>query len=183
MRRAVFCDRDGVVNCDFGYVGKIADFKLIAGVAEGLERLKSLGYLLVLVTNQSGIARGYYRESDFLEVTGYMQELLSAYNARFDAVYYCPHLPDAAIAKYRSRCSCRKPEPGMFLKAKKDLDIDMKNSCMVGDKASDLQAACRAGVGSLVLVGDHVKEEAEKLDKLDIIICKDLRKFAFELTA
>ena len=181
MQKAVFCDRDGVINVDHGYVGKIEDFQLIDGVIEALASLRRKGFILVLVTNQSGIARGMYTEDDFWKVTEYMQDLLSYDLALFDAVYFCPHLKDATVEANRMDCECRKPKSGMFLSAKEDLDLDMSKSYMVGDKASDLIAALGAKVQNLILVGDHLAQEKEALKDLNYTYFKDLKAFADSL--
>lgn len=164
MNKAVFFDRDGVINIDYGYVGTIDRFNFLPGVPTALCKLRKAGFLLVLVTNQSGIARGKYTEADFHKVTSYMQSVLSMHDAAFDKVLYCPHHPNAQIEKYKIVCECRKPKSGMFLEAKNALNIDMNASIMIGDHASDLVAAYGSGINQLVLVGEH-QEEAEKLDK------------------
>lgn len=163
MKKAVFFDRDGVINADYAYVGKIENFDFIKGVPQTLKKLKDKGYFLVLVTNQSGVARGMFTEADVLRVTAFMQESLRVYDACFDAVYYCPHHPQASVESYRMQCRCRKPNPGMLNQAAADHDIDMSDSVMIGDHASDLQAGLAAGVGRLILVGSHVESESQKV--------------------
>ncbi len=163
MNKAVFFDRDGVINEDYGYVGQIESFDFIAGVPEALHYLKSLGYLLVLVTNQSGVARGIYTEADFFKVTCFMQNSLSLYDACFDGIYFCPHHPKAQIEAYRVECECRKPKSGMFFKAASDLDISLEESLMFGDHASDLLAAENAGIKDLYLLGNHIASEKDKV--------------------
>ncbi|MCK0527441.1 D-glycero-beta-D-manno-heptose 1,7-bisphosphate 7-phosphatase [Anaerobiospirillum sp. NML120449] len=159
MHKAVFFDRDGVINRDHGYVGTLERFEFIPGVAEALAAIKKACYKTILVTNQSGIARGLYTVDDFDTVTEFMQGQLAMAGAAFDGVYFCPHHPNATVAKFRCDCSCRKPKPEMFLWARKEFDLDMENSVMVGDHASDLQAAQAAGVKRLVLVGEHIETE------------------------
>lgn len=163
MRKAIFLDRDGVINVDHGYVGQVEDFQFLPNVIESLAKLKSLGWCLVLITNQSGIARGFYSEQDFHNLTNFMQTELTKAHAQFDAVYFCPHHPEAAVPAYRQDCSCRKPKPGMILQAAQELKLDLANSIMIGDHASDLQAAASAGVPQLVLVGSHVDKESAKI--------------------
>ena len=160
MRKAVFFDRDGVINIDYGFVGKIENYDLVQGVPQALHHLKELGFLLVLVTNQSGIARGKYTEADFFKVTQFLQENLRIADACFDGIYFCPHHPEAPLAQYRQECECRKPKPGMFYSAERDLKIDLHYSVMIGDHATDLFAARRAGISSLFLIGEHLKEES-----------------------
>ncbi len=163
MRRAAFLDRDGVVNIDYGYVGRTADFHFVPGAPQALARLKKLGFFTVLVTNQSGIARGYYTVQDFLTLTAYMQRRLTAENAAFDAVYFCPHHEDGTAAEFRKACPGRKPAPGMILAAAAEYDLDLEHSILIGDHAGDLKAGAAAGVGLLYLVGAHIETEGAKL--------------------
>ena len=159
---AVFLDRDGVINQDTGYVSCVDDFHFIDGTIEALQILKKKGYCLVVVTNQSGIARGYFTEEQFMSLTEWMDWSLADRDVDLDGIYFCPHHPTAGVGEYRQECNCRKPAPGMLLDAAKDLKIDLANSYMVGDKAGDLQAAKAAGVGHKILVrtGKTVTEEA-----------------------
>ena len=159
---AVFLDRDGVINQDTGYVSCVDNFHFIDGTIEALQILKKKGYCLVVVTNQSGIARGYFTEEQFMSLTEWMDWSLADRDVDLDGIYFCPHHPTAGVGEYRQECNCRKPAPGMLLDAAKDLKIDLANSYMVGDKAGDLQAAKAAGVGRKVLVrtGKTVTEEA-----------------------
>ncbi len=147
MSKAIFMDRDGVVNVDHGYVCMPREFEFIAGAVEGMRELSRRGYALVIVTNQSGIGRGLFSESDFLSLNRWMTGRLEDAGVSIDEVRYCPHLPDAG-------CSCRKPEPGMILEAGRKLAIDLEVSCMVGDKDADMQAACAAGIPVRILLGD-----------------------------
>ncbi len=163
MNKAAFFDRDGVINIDYGFVGQIENYDFIEGVPQALRYLKDLGYLLVLVTNQSGIARGKYTEADFFKVTSFMQANLSLYGACFDKICFCPHHPNADLIQYRCECECRKPKSGMFFEAQRELDIDLHQSLMFGDHATDLFAAKNAGITSLFLVGTHLSEESAKI--------------------
>lgn len=143
---AAFLDRDGVINVDSGYVGQWEDFEYLPDAVEGLKQLQNAGFKLFVVTNQSGIARGYYTEDDFLALTKAMTADLSAKGVSLAAVYYCPYLEDADLEPYRVASYLRKPEPGMLIQAAQDHDIDVSRSIMVGDKVSDMVAAERAGV-------------------------------------
>ncbi len=162
---AVFIDRDGVINVDHGYVSTVDDFTFIDGVFEACYQLKEMGYLLVVVTNQSGIARGYFSEDDFLNLTEWMDWNFADKGVDLDGIYYCPHHPDYGNEQYKKDCECRKPKAGMFFSAQKDLNIDLAQSIMIGDKADDMRAADAAGINTKILVrtGKVVTEEAQSL--------------------
>jgi D-glycero-D-manno-heptose 1,7-bisphosphate phosphatase len=161
---AIFLDRDGTINIDHGYVHEIDDFQFIDGVIDACRELKNMGFALVLVTNQSGIARGKFSEDQFMRLTEWMDWSMADREVDLDGIYFCPHHPEAVIEEYRQVCDCRKPQPGMLLLAQKELNIDLAASYMVGDKIEDMQAAAAAGVGTKVLVrtGKPVTEEGEK---------------------
>ncbi|WP_417607355.1 D-glycero-beta-D-manno-heptose 1,7-bisphosphate 7-phosphatase [Oceanimonas baumannii] len=166
-KAAIFLDRDGVINQDTGYVSHSDDFIFIDGVIDALRSLKEKGYLLVVVTNQSGIARGMFTEDDFMRLTEWMDWSLADRGVDLDGIYFCPHHPTAGNGPDTRECDCRKPAPGMLLEAAKELGINMSASYMVGDKVSDMNAAIAAGVGHPVLVrtGKEITEEGEKLVK------------------
>ncbi|WP_457913447.1 D-glycero-beta-D-manno-heptose 1,7-bisphosphate 7-phosphatase [Candidatus Gillettellia adelgis] len=149
---AIFLDRDGTLNVDHGYVYDIDHFQFIDGVIEACRNLKEMGFALILVTNQSGIARGKFSKKQFIHLTAWMNKLLVSSNVNFDGIYFCPHHPKALITEYRQECYCRKPKPGMLLKALYQLNIDKMTSYMVGDKLEDMQVAIAAGIGTKVLV-------------------------------
>ncbi|MUI54029.1 D-glycero-beta-D-manno-heptose 1,7-bisphosphate 7-phosphatase [Aliivibrio fischeri] len=176
---AVFIDRDGVINVDHGYVHKRDDFEYIDGVFEATKKLKEMGYLLVLVTNQSGIARGMFTEDQFEILTEWMDWNFADNGVDFDGIYYCPHHPEATVEKYKEACDCRKPNPGMLVSAQRFLDIDMENSIMIGDKKEDMMAAQAAGVGTRILVrtGKPVTEEGEALATAVLDSVADVPKF------
>ncbi|WJV61767.1 D-glycero-beta-D-manno-heptose 1,7-bisphosphate 7-phosphatase [Pectobacteriaceae bacterium CE70] len=162
---AIFLDRDGTINVDHGYVHEIDQFQFIDGVIDAMSELKRMGFALVLVTNQSGIARGKFTEDQFMRLTEWMDWSLVDRGVDLDGIYFCPHHPDVGSDEYRQQCDCRKPKPGMLEAAQHHLDIDMAASYMVGDRAEDMQAAISAGVGTKVLVrtGKPITEESEKL--------------------
>ena len=149
---AVFLDRDGVITVDRGYTHRVEDFAFVPGSVQALAALQAAGWRLVVVTNQSGIARGLYTDDDYQRFTAHMRAQLDAQGVRLDAVLHCPHLPDAAVAQYRRLCDCRKPAPGMLLRAARELSLDLGASLMVGDRLSDVQAGRAAGVGRCLLV-------------------------------
>ncbi len=164
-KRAVFLDRDGVLNVDNGYVSKVDDFEFIEGVIDACKKLKEKGYLLVVITNQSGIARGYFSEEQFHTLTEWMDWSLADRGVDLDGIYYCPHHAEKGIGEFKIDCDCRKPKPGMLLSAIEELNIDVSNSILVGDKVSDIQAGIASGVNCnyLVKTGKAITEEGEKL--------------------
>jgi D-glycero-D-manno-heptose 1,7-bisphosphate phosphatase len=159
VKAAAFLDRDGVVNVDRGYVFRREDFEFVPGTLAAARELKSMGLALVIVTNQSGIARGYYGPEQFHALTDWMKETFAAHGAALDGVYFCPHHPTEGEAPYRQACQCRKPAPGLFIDAARDLGLDLTRSVLFGDKASDLQAALAAGIPHRVLLGTDGREE------------------------
>lgn len=163
--KAVFLDRDGVINIDTGYVSHSDDFEFIEGVIEACQKIKAKGYQLVVITNQSGIARGYFSEDEFMTLTEWMDWSLADKGVDLDGIYFCPHHPEKGIGDYKQACDCRKPRPGMINSAVKHLDIDLSQSFLVGDKVSDLKAGKTAGVATNILVrtGKAITPEGEKL--------------------
>jgi D-glycero-D-manno-heptose 1,7-bisphosphate phosphatase len=168
-RKAAFVDRDGVIIVDSGFLHRVEDLVFLHGAIEGLQRLQAGGYLLVVITNQSGIARGLYTEADYLRLTAYMQQRLLAAGVQLSAVEYCPHLPDAAIARYRLDCDCRKPRPGMLERAAAALNIDLSASILVGDRATDIQAGRSAGVGRCWLVRSGLPLSQSDIELADAV--------------
>ncbi len=150
MRPALFLDRDGVVNEEINYLHKIEDVRWCDGIFDLCRTAKAKGYALVVITNQAGIGRGYYTEADFHTLMNWMKAEFIKQNCPLDGVYFCPHHPEKGQGNYKRDCDCRKPKPGMILQAAKELDIDLSQSLMVGDKQSDLQAAKAAGIPTRV---------------------------------
>lgn len=150
--KAAFLDRDGVINIDHAYVNKKEQFDFIEGALEGIRLLVEKGYAPVLITNQSGIGRGKYTIFDFKKLCCWLEGALTKHSSPLLAVYFCPHHPEKAFAPYLKKCDCRKPQPGMLLTAREELNIDMDNSLFIGDKNSDMEAACRAGIPCRILV-------------------------------
>ena len=155
MYRAAFLDRDGVINVDHGYVHAVDEFEWVPGVLEAARILADAGFLLVVVTNQSGIGRGYYTERDFAKLTSWMKAAFKSAGATLAGVYFCPHHPEKALPEYRIDCNCRKPRPGMLLLAAKELNIDLSQSIMFGDKPGDCTAGKAAGCPERVLLGTN----------------------------
>lgn len=161
-RPCCFLDRDGVLIHDVGYLSDPRDVQLFDGAAQALRRLNESGIPVVLVTNQSGVARGYFEERVIADVHAHLQALLGAEGAHLDGIYHCPHHPDAEDAQYGIDCPCRKPKPGMLQAAARDLDLDLASSFMIGDKLSDVEAGERAGCRSiLVQTGKGVDQTLE----------------------
>lgn len=155
---ALFLDRDGVINIEKNYLHKKEDFEFIDGIFELCDFYQKQGYLIVVVTNQSGIARGYYSEIDFANLTFWMIDAFSQKGIDISQVYHCPHHPDIS-----GECECRKPQPGMLIKAAQDLDIDLETSLLVGDSERDILAAQSAGLKETYLFSE--KEKATKATK------------------
>ena len=151
-RRALFLDKDGVINVDQGYVCTPGRTDFIDGIFELCRASTRHGFLNVVVTNQAGIARGYYTEQEFLAYMDWVRDEFRKHDAQLDAVYYCPHHPTHGLGEYRRVCDCRKPEPGMILAAQRDLALDLADSMLVGDSASDIAAGNAAGVGTCINV-------------------------------
>lgn len=138
MNKAAFLDRDGTINVDKNYLYKIEEFEYLNGAIENLRLLQEKGFLLIIITNQSGIARGLFTEEEYLRLQKWMVEDLKSKGITITACYYCPHLPTAIIPKYRCVCNCRKPGTELFYKAAKDYNIDLNKSVAIGDKTRDL---------------------------------------------
>ena len=163
MKRAVFLDRDGTIIEDDGYISDVARIHLFPWSAEAITRLREAGFLIVVVTNQAGVARGYFEDAFVAVAHRHLDTLLTAQGASIDAYYYCPHHPDGVVAAYTRACDCRKPAPGMIARAALDLDIDVGGSFVVGDKWLDIELAQRAGAtGVLVRTGYGQSAEAER---------------------
>ncbi|CAH1228662.1 D-glycero-alpha-D-manno-heptose-1,7-bisphosphate 7-phosphatase [Paenibacillus allorhizoplanae] len=150
--KALLLDRDGVINIEKSYVHKVEDFEFSKGIFETLLRFQHEGFLLFIVTNQAGIGRGYYTEDDFLALTAWMTEQFEAHGIQIAKVYFCPYHPVHGIGEYKQDAYCRKPNPGMILQAKREYQLDLASSVIIGDKESDIEAGLRAGVGTTILI-------------------------------
>ncbi len=167
LRKAAFLDRDGVINLDRAYVHTWGEFTFVPGAVDAMKALKDAGYALVVVTNQSGIARGKYTEAQYQQLTDQMKAALAEAGAAVDAVYHCPHHPSGKVAEFTRDCDCRKPEPGMILRAAKVLGLSLADSILVGDKPSDIEAARKAGVGKAYIVASDNEESTGDLAGAD----------------
>jgi len=151
---AIFMDRDGTVSHEVGYLNHVSRFRLFPWTVDAVRHINRAGWLAVLVTNQAGVARGYFPESMVHEVHGRLSGALEAGGARFDAIYYCPHHPSVGEAPYRKDCDCRKPRPGMLRRAEAELHADLARSWVIGDRHGDLQLAWKVGArAALVKTG------------------------------
>jgi len=162
LRKALFLDRDGVINVEKNYLYKKEDFEFIDGIFELCRFFQKQGYLIFVVTNQSGIARKYYSEEDFLDLTKWMEEEFIKQKIDIAKTYFCPHHPDITGV-----CECRKPQPGMLLQAAKEFDVDLENSVLIGDKQRDIEAASNAGLKKTYLF------DGKKIKSLNEIIQKE----------
>jgi D-glycero-D-manno-heptose 1,7-bisphosphate phosphatase len=161
MNQAVFIDRDGTISEEVGYINHTSRFRLFPYSAAAIEQLHEAGYLAILVTNQAGVARGYFSEDMVKAVHQRMTEELEASGATLDAIYYCTHHPSVGEPPYRLDCDCRKPKPGLLLRAASDFNLDLTNSWMVGDRYSDLELARNAGVKSVLVLSGYGRGEWE----------------------
>ncbi|MHA1344155.1 MAG: D-glycero-beta-D-manno-heptose 1,7-bisphosphate 7-phosphatase [Promethearchaeota archaeon] len=175
--KAVFLDRDGVINVEVNYLSDPKDLKLIEGTIEALKILKKKGYLLIIVTNQSAIARGYFDERTLKKIHSKLKEILKKNHIEIDEIYYCPHHPD-----FTGECDCRKPKPGMIFKARDEFNIDLQQSYMVGDTLKDIEAGKNAGCKTVLVLTGYGIEEKNKIKKIKPdFIFKNLLEFAKNL--
>lgn len=151
-RRALFLDKDGVINVDHGYVCTPERTEFVEGIFDVCRTASKRGYLVLVVTNQAGIGRGYYSEQEFLAYMDWVRGAFAGRGAQLDAVYYCPHHPVHGVGQYRRTCECRKPAPGMIQAAQREWGLDLAHSVFVGDSASDVQAGEAAGVGTCIML-------------------------------
>ncbi len=175
--KAVFLDRDGVVLREVGYLSDLKKVSFYKGNIEALKLLKHKGYKLIVVSNQSGVARGYFTESFVKKTHKLIQEKLKKYGLSIDAFYYCPHhIKDVKIKKYLKDCNCRKPKPGMVLKAKKRFNIDLKKSFIIGDKLTDIKLGKNTNMKTILLLTGYGRKEKRKIDETirPDFICKNL---------
>ncbi len=148
---AVFLDRDGVINKEVDHLNKVSDLRLLPGAARALATLNRLGFLVVVISNQGAVAKGMLTLEGLEEINCELLRRLALRGARIDAMYHCPHHPEATIEKYRVKCVCRKPSPGMILEAAKSLNIDLKKSFFIGDTTADILAGKRAGLATILV--------------------------------
>ena len=161
MLPAIFMDRDGTVSYEVGYVNHPDRYDIMPGSAEAIARINFAGFLAVVITNQAGVARGYFKEELIVQVHEKLKRLIAEKAAHLDGIYYCPHHPEVGEPPYRQRCNCRKPAPGLLLKAQKDLNIDLSRSYIIGDSIKDIETGFNAGVKSVLVLTGYGKGEYE----------------------
>lgn len=172
IKRAVFIDRDGTLNVEKEYLYRPEECELIPGAEQAIRLLNQAGWLVVVVTNQSGVARGYYGEQDVVTLHRHIAAELSRSGAQVAGWYYCPHHP-SGVEPYNQPCSCRKPLPGMLLQAAGELAIDLSNSWMVGDKLADVEAGLAAGCRPILVRTGYGQPESAQLPD-NVPVCDDL---------
>ncbi len=199
MKRAVFIDRDGTISEEVGYINHSSRFRLFPYAAAAIKHLNDNGWLAIVVTNQAGVARGYFSEDMIQTVHAEMTKELESGGARLDAIYYCAHHPSVGEPPYRFDCDCRKPKPGLISRAAQDFDIDLAGSWMVGDRYSDVELARNAGVKSMFVMSGYGRGEWEHqraswteqpdlvgenlLEAVKNIVCQNLETNADKMSA
>jgi D,D-heptose 1,7-bisphosphate phosphatase len=154
LNRAIFLDRDGCVISDENFLCEPERVRVLPGAAEAIRKLREAGYLVIVITNQSGVARGMLSEAKLAQIHARMIVDLAREGARLDDIYYCPHLPEGTVAAYAVECACRKPAPGMILRAAHEHKVDLAASYMIGDAERDIEAGLRAGCRAILLADD-----------------------------
>ncbi|WP_310733492.1 D-glycero-beta-D-manno-heptose 1,7-bisphosphate 7-phosphatase [Colwellia sp. BRX10-3] len=160
MNKALFLDRDGIINVDHGYVHKIEDFEFVDGIFDLCRLATDKGYKIFVITNQAGIARGYYDKTTFEALSQWMVNVFADQGITIAKVYYCPHHPTKGVNNFVMSCVCRKPEPGMIMQAQQEFSIALAESIFIGDKISDMQAASNAGIECRILVNSRYTNES-----------------------
>ena len=178
----VLLDRDGVINVEKSYLYKIEDFEYEKNVIKGLKELRDLGYKFAIITNQSGIARGYYTEEDYLKLQDFIEKDLLKHGIKIEKSYFCPHHPNGT-GKYGIECNCRKPNTGNFELAINEFNIDTKNSFMIGDRPTDLIPAEKMGITPVLIKTGYGLKSLEKLEEtgLNPLVVNDILDFSEKL--
>ena len=166
-RIGIFLDRDGTISEEVGYVDMVEKFSIYSFSSKAIKRLNDLGVKVIIVTNQAGIAKGLYTEETLHSIHEKMREILKKEGARIDAVYYCPHHPEGKIDSYRLDCNCRKPKNGLLLKASRELNLNLKDCFIVGDKIRDIKAGNSLGIKSILVLTGYGKEDLETINSND----------------
>lgn len=180
MNKAVFLDRDGTINVEKNYLYKIDDFEFLPRALDGMKMLCDAGYILIIITNQSGIARGYYTERDYKKLTDYMIQECAEHGVKLTDVLYCPHLRGAAVPKYDCECDCRKPATGLFKQAVEKYDINLSESYAIGDKMRDLTICNDTGCRGYLIGGANDTESSENIETVGSLYdaaCRIVNKY------
>lgn len=172
-RRAVFLDRDGTINVEREFLHRPAEFEFIPGAPQAIRLLNDAGFLVIVVTNQSGVARGYYDESAIIRLHRHLDAELARFGAAIDGYYFCPHHPEYSTGSHGKSCACRKPQAGMLLKAANDFSLDLASSYLIGDKLADVEAGLNAGCRPILVRTGYGAAESAKLPA-DIAVYDDL---------
>ena len=173
-QRAVFLDRDGTINVEKNYLHKVEDFEFIPGAQEAIKKLKEAGFVVIVVSNQSGVARGYFGEDSVNQLHQHIQTELAVYGTSIDAFYFCSHHPVKGLGAYKVDCNCRKGKPGMLMQAALEHNLDLQHSFMVGDKLADIVAGERAGCKSILVLTGYGATTALKPEAATVEKCLDL---------
>lgn len=176
MNKAVFLDRDGTINIDKGYVCRKDDFEYIQGVIPALIEIQKAGYLLIIVTNQSGIARGYFTEKEYYIFEDWMLSDLKNRGVNISKIYHCPHYENGSVLEYSIQCNCRKPKTELFWKAQKEFDINMERSFAIGDKQSDLTICSESGVKGILLNSNSIQN-----NMIEAVVCHDWQEIKMNI--
>jgi D-glycero-D-manno-heptose 1,7-bisphosphate phosphatase len=174
--KACFLDRDGVLIKEVNYLSSPDQVHIFSETISALKLLKKINYKIIVITNQAGVARGYFSEENIAEVHAEINKQLAKYNLYIDAYYYCPHHPKGTVEGYNIDCDCRKPNPKLILQAVKDFNIDLEKSFMIGDKISDLLAAKNAGCRAALVKTGHGSEHIEKTESLNFPILENIEE-------
>jgi D-glycero-D-manno-heptose 1,7-bisphosphate phosphatase len=182
MVKAVFLDRDGTVNEEMGYINHPSRLKIFDFAITAVKQLKDAGFKIIILTNQSGVARGYFDENVLLDIHAILLKHFSESNASIDKIYYCPHHKEGIIPKYKKDCDCRKPKPGMLIKAKEDFNISLENSYLVGDRYKDIEFAQQNRIKSIMVLtgyglGEYSYQKNQWKTEPDFV-CDNLLKAA-----
>jgi D-glycero-D-manno-heptose 1,7-bisphosphate phosphatase len=172
-RRAIFLDRDGTINVEREFLHRPAEFEFIPGAPQAIRLLNDAGFLVIVVTNQSGVARGYYDESAIIRLHRHLDAELARFGAAIDGYYFCPHHPEYSTGSHGKSCACRKPQAGMLLKAANDFPLDLASSYLIGDKLADVEAGLNAGCRPILVRTGYGAAESAKLPA-DIAVYDDL---------
>ncbi len=182
MRKCIFLDRDGTVNQEVGYLRRLSQIEILEGAAEGIRKWNENGFLVIIVSNQSGIARGYFSLETARQINAAIVQKLEHQGARIDDVYLCPHHEEGVLPEYAIRCTCRKPLPGLIWQARDRYQIDLSQSYMIGDKESDLAAARNAGCRGILVLTGYGRKEVHKITEKPYYIAKNLDDAARMIT-